>query len=154
MNALAKILLYPLTEGHHWVEAYVVERLSAKREATVEAYRLILRQFVRWVAERPGHQEQFHSSHLTKTAVETYLTTYLAAASLSHRSRVKSVIAGFCQWLIEEQELLTRNPTLGLKLPTQQLLAPRELSDDQRYVLKEWAERDDLRGQALFALGY
>lgn len=145
---------YPLPDGSHWVERYVADRLAARRETTVAAYTLILRQFVRWVAERPGHQQSFHPTYLTQTAVETYLTTHLAASSISHRSRVKSVISGFCQWLIEEGSLFARNPTQGVKLPTQQLLAPRELSDDQRYVLKELVERDDLRGQALFALGY
>lgn len=141
MNAASKLLSSPLADGRHWVDAYVAERLATKRAATVEAYTLILRQFVNWVAERPGHQQHFHPSQLTKTAVETYLTTHLGASSISHRSRVKSVIAGFCQWLIEEEVLLTRNPTHGVKVPAQQLLAPRELSDEQRYILKELVER-------------
>jgi integrase len=38
---------------------------------------------------------------------------------------------------------------------TQPLLAPRVLSPEQRYVLKNLVERaDDVRGEALFALGY
>ena len=43
------------------------ERLAARRETTVAAYTLILRQFVNWVAERPGHQQSFHPAYLTKT---------------------------------------------------------------------------------------
>ena len=154
MKSGVMLLSSPLDEDHHWVEEYVAERLTARRATTVEAYALILRQFVSWVADRPGHGSQFHPSFLTKTAVETYLTTHLVTSSISHRSRVKSVIAGFCQWLIEEGALHARNPTVGVRLPSQQLLAPRELSDDQCYVLKELVENDDLRGQALFALGY
>ena len=34
-------------------------------------------------------------------------------------------------------------------------MAPRELTEDQRYVLRNLVERHaDLRGQAIFALGY
>jgi hypothetical protein len=39
-------------------------------------------------------------------------------------------------WLIDEA-FLTRNHTRGIEFPAQQLLAPRELSTDQRYILKE-----------------
>jgi len=35
------------------------------------------------------------------------------------------------------------------------LLAPRELSEDQRYVIHDLVEREaDVRGKAAFALGY
>ncbi len=54
---------------------------------------------------------------------------------MSHRTRVKSVLSSFCQWLIDEHGLLKRNPTRGLELPAQQLLAPRILSDEQRLIL-------------------
>src|SRR5262249_5267624 len=50
---------------------------------------------------------------------------------------------------------LRRNPTRGIPLPTQALLAPRILSADQRYALRSLVERDgSLRSAALFALGY
>lgn len=75
--------------------------------------------------------------------------------SVSHRTRVKSVIKHFCQWLIEEKELLKRNPTSAITIKTPQQLAPRILSPDQRFVLRNLVEKaDDLRGQTLFALGY
>src|SRR5437588_10802324 len=74
---------------------------------------------------------------------------------MSHRTRVKSVIKHFCQWLIDEKELLKRNPTTGIEIKAQQTLAPRVLSPDQRFVLRNLVEKaDDLRGKALFALGY
>ncbi len=37
-------------------------------------------------------------------------------------------------------------PTRGIEFPAQQLLAPRELTTDQRYVLKELIEEEGLRG--------
>ena len=49
---------------------------------------------------------------------------------------------------------MSRNPTRGISFPAQQLLDPRELSADQRYVLKELVETEGVRGKALFALGY
>lgn len=66
---------------------------------------------------------------------------------------MKSILSSFAEWLIYE-ELLVRNPTIGIEFPAQQLLAPRELSTNQRYILKELIETEDLRGKAMFALGY
>lgn len=93
---------------------------------------------------------------LTKTAVETYLAQLDALGYiLSSRARTKSAISGFAQWLIEEKEVLRRNPTRGVDIPAQPLLAPRQLSPDQRYVLRELVEREGTaRSAALFALGY
>jgi site-specific recombinase XerC len=93
---------------------------------------------------------------LTKTALETYLA-YLQSQghSISHCGRIKSAVGRFARWLIAEKELLRRNPAQGVELPPQPLLAPRELSADQRYVLRTLVERqEDIRGEALFALGY
>ncbi len=43
----------------------------------------------------------------------------------------------------------------GVSIPAQALLAPRELSEDQRYVIHDLVEREaDVRGKAAFALGY
>src|SRR5690606_33431444 len=64
-------------------------------------------------------------------------------------------LSGFANWLVEERELLRRNPTRGLQIEAQPLLAPRVLDDAQRYVLKNLVERDgSARSAALFALGY
>ena len=42
----------------------------------------------------------------------------------------------------------------GVSIPAQALLAPRELSEDQRYVIRDLVEREaDVRGKAVFALG-
>lgn len=75
--------------------------------------------------------------------------------STSYRILVKSAASGFARWLIEEQQLLHRDPTRQIQIAGQPLLAPRVLNDDQRYVLKNLVERhSDRRGAAAFALGY
>ena len=75
--------------------------------------------------------------------------------SVSHRTRVKSVIKQFCQWLIEEKEEVKKNPTRGIEIKPQQLLASRILISDQCFVLRSLVEQaEDLRGKALLALGY
>jgi len=71
---------------------------------------------------------------------------------VSDRARRKAVLMGFARWLIEEQGVLQRNPLRGVALPAQALLAPRELPNDQRYILRSLVERDGApRSAALFA---
>ena len=54
-----------------------------------------------------------------------------------------------------DRRTFTSNPTRGVDLPSQQALAPRQLSDDQRYILRSLVEQaGDQRGAAIFALGY
>lgn len=137
------------------VEEYLLG-LEGRSAPTVEVYARILRSLAGWVAERPGGSSGFRPELLTRTALETYLKEFEARGySVSHRSRVKSVASGFARWLIEDKGLLRRNPTRGVEVPAQALLAPRRLSPDQRYVLKNLVERDGkVRSEALFALGY
>jgi site-specific recombinase XerD len=156
MTPPAKIVPFPQSGASEWAEAYCQACLLKRDAATIDAYLRILRQFTSWVAERPGHQHQFAPAQLTTTVVEWYLSTLKEQGySFSHRTRVKSVINRFCHWLIEEKEALKRNPTHGIDLKEQQSLAPRMLSSDQRFVLCNLVEKQaDLRGKALFALGY
>jgi site-specific recombinase XerD len=130
--------------------------LGGRSASTVEAYARILHSLASWVAERSGGSGGFRPELLTRTALETYLKELEARGySVSHRSRVKSVASGFARWLIEDKGLLRRNPVRGVEVPAQPLLAPRRLSPDQRYVLKNLVERDGkIRSEALFALGY
>jgi site-specific recombinase XerD len=137
-----------------WIDRYVASRLAFKRETTRSTYIIILRQFLAWLSTLPEHESSIDSPpRLTQTAVQTYLFNELANTSVSHRERVKSILSGFSEWLIDE-EFLTRNPTKGIEFPAVPLLSPRELSTDQRYILKELIEAEDLRGKAMFALGY
>jgi site-specific recombinase XerD len=136
-----------------------LDSLSGKAEGTVDAYRRVLRALCAWVASRPGADGRFHPDHFTRTALATYLAELGAAGySTSHRARVKSAAAGFARWLIEERGLLRRNPARGVEVPAQPVLAPRRLVPDQRYVLRRLvdhaADAGDLRGEAIFALGY
>ena len=130
--------------------------LEGRSAQTVEVYARTLRSLAGWIAERPGGSGGFRPELLTRTALETYLKEMEARGySVSHRSRVKSVASGFARWLIEDKGLLRRNPTRGVEVPAQALLAPRRLSPDQRYVLKNLVERDGkVRSAALFSLGY
>jgi site-specific recombinase XerD len=139
-----------------WIESYQQARLTKLDDETVDAYLRILRQFTEWVTKRPGHGKHFQPEQLTITVVEGYLLLLKEQGySVSHRTRVKSVIKHFCQWLIDEKEALKRNPTSNIEIKAQQQLAPRVLEPDQRFVLRNLVEKgDDLRGQALFALGY
>lgn len=111
---------------------------------------------MKWIAQRPGNGGHFHPRQLTKTAVEVYLASLEQEGfSLNHRARVKSTISSFARWLMEEKGLLQRNPTKGVDLPSQQMLAPRQLSEDQRFILSSLVEQEeDRRGAAIFALGY
>jgi site-specific recombinase XerD len=130
--------------------------LSGKAEGTIEAYLRTVRHVMEWVAVRPGNSGHFQPPQLTKTAVEMYLASLEQEGySINHRARVKSTISSFARWLMEEKGLLQRNPTRGVDLPSQQMLAPRQLSEDQRYILRTLVEQEnDRRGAALFALGY
>ena len=130
--------------------------LSGKAEGTIDAYLRTVRHLMVWVAKHPGNGGHFQSHQLTKTATEIYLAHLEHEGySLNHRARVKSTISSFASWLVEEKGLLERNPTRGIDLPSQQILAPRQLSEDQRYILRSLVEQEgDRRGATLFALGY
>ncbi len=130
--------------------------LAGKAEGTIDAYLRTVRHIMAWIAKRPDNDGYFQPQQLTKTAVEMYLA-YLEREgySINHRARVKSTISSFARWLMEEKGLLQRNPARGVDIPPQQALAPRQLSEDQRYILRSLVEQEgDRRGSALFALGY
>lgn len=115
-----------------------------------------MRQLTAWIAAKPDSHGEFQPDQFTRTALETYLTDLERKGySPSYRTLVKAAASGFARWLIEEKQLLHRNPARGVQIPSQPLLAPRVLSEDQRYVLRNLVERhSDLRGAAIFALGY
>jgi site-specific recombinase XerD len=138
-----------------WISAYSETCLTRKNPGTIDVYQRVVRDFLLWLTEHPG-PGSFHLNQLTRATVETYMTCLEDAGySVSHRVRVKSVLSSFCQWLIDEHGLFKRNPTRGLELPAQQVLAPRILSHEQRSILRTLVEQaEDLRGEALFALGY
>lgn len=138
-----------------WIATYSEACLLQKNPGTIDVYQRVLRDFFLWLVEHIGSSPSpFHQ--ITRTTVEMYLNALEEAGySVSHRIRVKSVLSGFCQWLIDEQGVLRRNPARNLELPAQQVLAPRILSETQRLILRMLIEQaEDVRGEALFALGY
>ncbi len=139
-------------EAEAWITAYTQDVLGAKDRATIEAYTRILKRFTEWLSARPGNHDQFHPLAITRTAIEFFLDTLPSSNS---KKQARAALSGFCRWLQEDHQLLFRNPCRGVSIPAQALLAPRELSEDQRYVIRDLVEREaDLRGKAVFALGY
>ena len=98
--------------------------LSGKAGTTVDAYQRKLRNFLDWISQRAGNSGPFDAQQqLTKTALQSYLTHLQSEGhSISHCARVKSALGGFARWLIEEKQLLRRNPARGVELPPQPLL--------------------------------
>lgn len=137
------------------VEEYAAT-LGGRAAGTRDAYRRELVRLTSWLADCPGAGGSFRADQLTRTALETYLSELETSGySLSSRARAKAVASGFARWLVEDKGLLRRNPGRGLVFPPQALLAPRQLSADQRYLLRSLVERtEDPRAEAIFALGY
>jgi site-specific recombinase XerD len=92
-------------------------------------YARTLRQITQWSEQKPGGADGFRPELRTSTALMLYLEELAAQGySLIHRARIKAVVRRFARRLIEEKSLLPRNPARAVVLPTQPLLAPRELS--------------------------
>src|SRR5437588_261211 len=129
---------------------------SGKTEGTTEAYLRTVRHLMEWFVQRPGNAGKFQPRQLTQTAVELYLAHLEQEGfTINHRARVKSTISNFAQFLIEEKGLLQRNPTRGIDFPPLPLLAPRQLAEEQRSILRSLVKQaGDRRGAALFALIY
>src|SRR6266853_2528010 len=146
--------VYHRLDKDQGVDALLLEEyeyfLSGKAKGTIETYLRTVRNMMEWIAARPGNRGHFQPHQLTKTAVEMYLASLEQGGySINHRARVKSTISSFARWLMEEKGLLQRNPTRGVDLPSQQMLAPRPLSEDQRSSLRTLVEQEnDLRGVA------
>ncbi len=128
--------------------------LGGKDPKTVAAYVGTLRDFIAWLAQRPGGSP-FAVGLVTETAITTYLHHLEVAQKAPRtRSRALSALHRFCRWAVDEG-LLRRNPASAVERPTVGALAPTELTPDQRYVLKTLVERaDSPRTTAVFALGY
>src|SRR5699024_3456333 len=115
--------------------------LSNKSNKTVDAYLRSIRQFTSWLSKRPGSEGSFKPEQLTTTAVEMYLEVLEDNEySINYRNRVKSAVSSFARWLIEK-DLLQQNPAQDVEIPPQPLLAPRKLSQDQRYILRTLVEQ-------------
>ena len=133
------------------VQTYLAT-LKYKAAGTLVSYSRALDAFLLWLKKLTD--EEFQPEQFTKTAVETYFTELEQRYSVSYRTLVKAALSGFANWLVDE-DLLRRNPTHNLHIEAQPQLAPRVLTEPQRFILKQLVERaDDRRADALFALGY
>ena len=131
-----------------------VGALGARDPKTVTTYLSTVRDFVAWLALQPGGAP-FHLGLVTETAVRGYMNS-LATTNRAPRTRSKalSALRRFCQWAVDEGHL-RRNPARAMERPTVVAVAPTELSDKQRFVLKTMVERHATpRFAAIFALGY
>lgn len=148
--------IVPFPEYIPVVEDYMKSLPPNLDEGTIDVYIRILRQFTDWLAEQPGSGGRFQPDFMTTNALQTYINQLDEERySISHRNRVKTVVGAFAKWIIEERGLRIKNPAKGIVIPPQPQLAPRMLSPDQRYVLKNIIEREgDDRSAAIFALGY
>ena len=128
--------------------------LGARDPKTVATYLTTMRDFVAWLGTQPGGTP-FHLGLVTETAVRGYMD-FLATTNRAPRTRSKalSALRRFCQWAVDEGHL-RRNPARTMERPTVVAIAPTELSDKQRFVLKTMAEQHaSPRFSAIFALGY
>jgi site-specific recombinase XerD len=151
-TARENILPFPLPQAEELFEEYRQGRLSSRDQDTVEAYLRTLRKFAAWMSGLAGHDNQFHPEYITRQLIEIYLDTL---KSSSYKNQAKSALSGFCSWLVEDKQVLARNPTRGIVVPAQAMLAPRVLSEEQRVAVRDLVDREaDLRGKAAFALGF
>lgn len=159
MASSSNIVPFPSAETNPWIEEYQQTCLNSRHADTIRVYRHILQQFTQWVGKQAGGISQFSPEQLTAPMVERYLKELASRSySSSHCKRVKSVVAQFCQWLIEEKAVLQRNPTRGLVIEAPEAplpaAAPSVLTPVQQLVLLNLVKQEDCRGKALFALGY
>src|SRR5437868_5686165 len=98
MTQSANMRLFPHEMNNSiWISMYSEACLSHKNPGTIDVYQRVLRDFLRWLTERSG-QASFLLNQLTRAAVEMYMTWLeVAGYSVSHRTRVKSVLSSFCQ---------------------------------------------------------
>ena len=128
--------------------------LGARDPKTVATYLTTMRDFVAWLGTQTGGTP-FHLGLVTETAVRGYMD-FLATTNRAPRTRSKalSALRRFCQWAVDEGHL-RRNPARAMERPTVVAVAPAELSEKQRFVLKTMVEQHVTPPfAAIFALGY
>lgn len=130
------------------------EALGTRDPKTIATYLTTMRDFVAWLATRPGGTP-FHLGLVTETAIRGYMDSLQQAGRAPRtRSKALSGLRQFCRWAMDEG-YLRRNPARLMERPTVVAMAPTELSEKQRFVLNQLVERYATpRFTAIFALGY
>src|SRR6266571_5446373 len=127
------------------------EALGTCDPKTIATYLTTMRDFVDWLAVQPAGTP-FHLGLVTETAVRGYMDSLVTANRAPRtRSKALSALRRFCQWAVDEGHL-RRNPARAMERPTVVTIAPKELSDKQRFVLKTMVEQHATpRFAAIFA---
>jgi site-specific recombinase XerD len=128
--------------------------LTGHSPKTIRNYLSRLRGFVSWLRQQPGG-DPFRAEKLTVTAIEGYMD-HLAASAYAPRTRSQTLTAlrRLCRWAMGEG-LLSHNPANRIQRPTVVTAAPRELTETQRFTLKQRiAAEQSSRLSAIFALAY
>ncbi|HEU5383325.1 MAG TPA: tyrosine-type recombinase/integrase [Ktedonobacteraceae bacterium] len=130
------------------------EALGTRDPKTIATYLTTMRDFVAWLAIQPGGTP-FHLGLVTETAIRGYMDALQHAGRAPRtRSKALSALRRFCRWAMDEG-YLRRNPARLMERPTVVAMAPTELSEKQRFVLKQLVEQHATpRFAAIFALGY
>lgn len=117
--------------------------------------------------EKKSERKPFTKAEQERSVVPISLQEHPLRYSPTSLNRIKVALNGFLLWLIERGDLMT-NPVKGLVIPRMAARPPRFLTNAERYALKNIIERmtasqvrkknevvaGDLRGAAIFALGY
>jgi site-specific recombinase XerD len=129
--------------------------LTSHDPKTVKAYLSAIRGFMNWFIEQPGNKQLFSPEQITETAIRGYLDQLtINDRKPRTRNQVLTALRRFCRWAISEG-YMTRNPANEIRRPMIVNVAPRELTPEQRYVLKNRVEIEQSpRLSAIFALGY
>ena len=120
-----------------------LESLAGKAESTVSTYRRELGSFC------PGSQRVRATAALSPGINDPGLLWrpiwfIWRERATAQSSRAGEISGRQLRALVDRGEnLLRRNPARGVMLPPQPLLAPRQLTPDQRYVLRSLVERED-----------
>jgi site-specific recombinase XerD len=130
------------------------DALGTRDPKTIATYLTTMRDFVAWLAAQPGGTP-FHLGLVTETAIRGYMDSLQQTGRAPRtRSKALSGLRRFCRWAMDEG-YLRRNPARLMERPTLVAMAPTELSEKQRFVLKQLVEQHaTLRFAAIFALGY
>ena len=156
-----------IVESLRLIDEYCQSELAGKAARTVDAYTRILHQVALWLATTRGTEGLFRPGDLTQAAVAAYISELRERKlSWNHLKRIQSVLNRFCNWLIT-RGVLSSNPTRGVVVGTPPAHNQRGLTEAQRTILRRLVERPDdlqsgsargrggdLRGAAIFALGY
>ena len=156
-NFLTKTYAFRFASGRKQGVALLIafaDSLSGHDPKTKRTVLSSLKGFITLLTQQPGG-EPFRTGILTETAIEAYLDVLTAQGRAPRtRSQALTALRRFYRWVIAEG-LQSRNPANRITRPTVVMTAPRELTDEQRYVLKQRIEADkSTRLKAIFSLAY